>query len=44
MRQIPELDFRDDRSMEHAEEIARAISEIHRQPNHVRTVQEGDVS
>lgn len=30
MRQIPELDFRDDRSMEHAAEIARAISEMHR--------------
>lgn len=30
MRQIPELDFRDDRSMEHAAEIARAITEMHR--------------
>jgi len=30
MRQIPELDFRDDRSMEHAAEIARALSEINR--------------
>lgn len=28
MRQIPELDFRDDRSMERAEEITRAISEM----------------
>jgi ribosome-binding factor A len=30
MRQIPELDFRDDRSMEHAAEIARTLSEINR--------------
>jgi ribosome-binding factor A len=29
MRQIPELDFRDDRSMEHAVSISRAIREIH---------------
>ena len=29
-RQIPELDFRDDRSMEHAETIARALNEVHR--------------
>lgn len=28
LRQIPELDFRDDRSMERAEEIARAITEV----------------
>jgi ribosome-binding factor A len=30
MRQIPELDFRDDRSMEHAAAIARTITEINR--------------
>lgn len=30
MRQIPELDFRDDRSMEHADEIARALTEMKR--------------
>lgn len=29
-RQIPELDFRDDRSMEHAEAIARTLNEVHR--------------
>ncbi len=29
MRSIPELDFRDDRSMEHAEQIARAIHSLH---------------
>lgn len=32
MRQIPELDFRDDRSMEHAARIAETISEINRNP------------
>jgi ribosome-binding factor A len=31
MRQIPELDFRDDRSMEHAEAIGRTLREIERQ-------------
>ena len=30
MRQIPDLDFRDDRSMEHAERIAQTLSELHR--------------
>lgn len=29
-RTIPELDFRDDRSMEHAEEIDRALRELRR--------------
>lgn len=43
MRQIPELDFRDDRSMEHAAEIARAISQIHREQAE-RPAQEGDAS
>lgn len=28
MRQIPELEFRDDRSMEHAETIGRALREL----------------
>jgi ribosome-binding factor A len=28
-RVIPDLDFRDDRSMEHAEEIARTLRELH---------------
>jgi ribosome-binding factor A len=32
MRQIPDLEFRDDRSMEHAEEIARALRSIEREP------------
>lgn len=30
-RNIPELEFRDDRSMEHAEHIARAINRLHEQ-------------
>lgn len=29
MRSIPDLEFRDDRSMEHAERIARAINVLH---------------
>lgn len=28
MRQIPELEFRDDRSMEHADEIGRVLREV----------------
>ena len=28
MRQIPDLEFRDDRSMEHAEQIGRALREL----------------
>jgi ribosome-binding factor A len=28
MRQVPELEFRDDRSMEHAERIARTLREL----------------
>lgn len=31
MRQIPELDFRDDRSMEHADAIGRTLREIERE-------------
>ena len=30
MRQIPELEFRDDRSMEHAEQIDRTLRESER--------------
>jgi ribosome-binding factor A len=30
MRQIPDLDFRDDRSMEHAQEIAQALNDLER--------------
>jgi ribosome-binding factor A len=32
MRQVPELDFRDDRSMEHAVNIARTLQDLDRQP------------
>lgn len=31
MRQIPDLDFRDDRSMEHAEQIGRAMADLKRE-------------
>jgi len=44
MRQIPELDFRDDRSMEHAQQISQAISEIQRNPVRVLAEPQGDVS
>ena len=40
MRQIPELEFRDDRSMEHAEQIARTLREISVVP--VKTPVEGE--
>ena len=40
MRQIPELEFRDDRSMEHAEQIARTLREISVVP--VKTPGEGE--
>ena len=41
MRQIPELEFRDDRSMEHAERIARTLREINEQQP-VATSAEGE--
>jgi ribosome-binding factor A len=44
MRQIPELDFRDDRSMEHAAEIARTISQIHKETAKQVPAGEGDES
>jgi ribosome-binding factor A len=31
MRQIPELDFRDDRSMEHAQQIAETLRHLHQE-------------
>lgn len=31
MRQIPDLEFRDDRSMEHAEQIARVMADLKRE-------------
>ena len=40
MRQIPELEFRDDRSMEHAEQIARTLRDISVVP--VKTPVEGE--
>ena len=32
MRQIPDLEFRDDRSMEHAERISRVLGGLHLEP------------
>jgi ribosome-binding factor A len=42
MRQVPELDFRDDRSMEHAVNIARTLQDLDRQPAARSTVAESD--
>ena len=45
MRQIPELEFRDDRSMEHAEQIGRVLREIElgspARPNPPTTTEDG---
>jgi ribosome-binding factor A len=42
MRQVPELDFRDDRSMEHAVSIARTLQDLDRQPAARSTAAESD--
>jgi ribosome-binding factor A len=42
MRQIPELDFRDDRSMEHAVSIALTLQDLDRQPAVRSTAAESD--
>jgi ribosome-binding factor A len=42
MRQVPELDFRDDRSMEHAVSIARTLQDLDRQPTVRSSVAESD--
>lgn len=36
MRQIPELDFRDDRSMEYAQEISEVLSEVRSRDEEIR--------
>lgn len=36
MRQIPDLDFRDDRSMEYAEEIGKALAEVRAQDEKIK--------
>ena len=45
MRQIPDLEFRDDRSMEHAEQIGRVLREIElgspARPNPPTTTEDG---
>jgi ribosome-binding factor A len=42
MRQIPELDFRDDRSMEYAVGISRAIQDLRESDSAVRSPSESD--
>ena len=42
MRQIPDLEFRDDRSMEHAAEIARVLHTLDREPKRVVPVEPSD--
>jgi ribosome-binding factor A len=42
MRQIPEIEFADDRSMEHAEQIARALRSIEDKPGVAKSVPTGD--
>ena len=37
MRQIPELEFRDDRSMEYAQQIAETLQELRKQDEGLRT-------
>ncbi|MDQ3045120.1 MAG: 30S ribosome-binding factor RbfA [Chloroflexota bacterium] len=37
MRQIPDLEFRDDRSMEHAESISRVLHGLNVEPNPARS-------
>lgn len=39
MRQIPELEFRDDRSMEHAEQIARTLRSLGDAPRRAATTE-----
>jgi ribosome-binding factor A len=42
MRQVPVLDFRDDRSMEHAVSIARTLQDLDRQPAVRSSAEESD--
>jgi ribosome-binding factor A len=39
MRQIPDLEFRDDRSMEHAEQIARTLRSLDSAPRRAATAE-----
>lgn len=43
MRQIPDLDFRDDRSMEYAEEIGKALAEVRAQDEEIKRRTEANV-
>lgn len=42
MRQIPELDFRDDRSMEYAQEISEVLAEVRSRDEEIRRKNEAD--
>ena len=42
MRQVPELDFRDDRSMEYAVSISRTLQDLDKEPSPQTTVPESE--
>ncbi len=44
MRQIPELDFRDDRSMEYAQEISEALAEVRARDEEIRKLSEANAA
>lgn len=44
MRQIPELDFRDDRSMEYAQEISEVLAEVRARDEEIRRNIEANAS
>lgn len=44
MRQIPELDFRDDRSMEYAQEISEVLAEVRARDEEIRRSIEASAS
>jgi ribosome-binding factor A len=44
MRQIPELDFRDDRSMEYAQEISEALAEVRARDEEIKRLTEANAA
>ena len=44
MRQIPELDFRDDRSMEYAQEISEALAEVRARDEEIKRQTEANLA
>lgn len=44
MRQIPELDFRDDRSMEYAQEISEVLAEVRSRDEEIRRKTEANAA